>query len=88
MTETFHNLRAHDIGMMFGRQSASSAKTAYTEILKEAEIESDLLEIMTMYWQHDKLLVASMFPELDPVVVREGWSNGFLDFVFPLRHYA
>lgn len=88
MTEISNNLRAHDIGMMFGRQSASSAKVAYTEIIKEAEVESDLLDIMGMYWQHDRLLVASMFPELDPIVVREGWGDGFLDIVFPLRHYA
>lgn len=88
MTETSNNLRAHEIGMMFGKQSASSSKNAYREIVKSAEVESDLLDIMSMYWQHDKLLIASMFSELDPIIVREGWSNGFLDCIFPLRHYA
>ena len=88
MSEITKNLRAQDIGMMFGRQSASSAKSTYSDIINEAEVEDDLLDVMSMYWQHDRLLVASMFPELDPVVVREGWGNGFLDYVFPLRHYA
>ena len=88
MSEITKNLRAQDIGMMFGRQTASSAKSAYGDIINGAEVEADLMDVMSMYWRHDKLLVAAMFPHLNPVLVKDGWDDGFLDYVFPLRHYA
>lgn len=86
MSEIIKNLRAQDIGIMFGQQSASSAKYTYSDIINNAEVEDDLLDIMSMYWKHDRILMISMFPKLNQMVVREGWGSGFLDTIFPLRH--
>jgi len=77
-----------DMGKLFGQQSAALAKVTYAIIINGAEVESDLLDIMSLYWQCDKLLVASMFSEFDALIVGEGWREGFLDYVFPLRYYA
>ena len=81
-------MEAFNIGAMFGAASARNARTLHTEIIDAAEVEDDLLDIMAKMWGQDEMLLKIMFQEFSISDIREGWTSGFLDIVFPLRHYA
>ena len=80
------NFEAYDLGVSFGIKAAKSSYHYYAEKMKDVEVESDLLEIMSIYWKHDELLLSAMFSLLDLPTVRQGWTDGFMNTVFPLRH--
>lgn len=82
------NFEAYDLGVSFGIKAAKSSFHYYTEKMQGAEVEEDVLEIMSIYWRHDELLLSSMFSPQDMSVVRDGWTDGFLNTVFPLRHWC
>lgn len=88
MVDIHINMKAHDVGVMFGSQSAKSAFHYYTEKMGAAETEEDLLEMMELFWSHDELLIRGMFSEFPLSRIKEGWTQGFLDTVYPLRHLA
>jgi len=81
-------MKAHDVGVKFGIQAAQSAFQYYTEKMNAAETEEDLIEMMGLFWSHDELLIRGMFSEYPLSNVRDGWTQGFLDTVYPLRHLA
>ena len=88
MVDIHINMKAHDVGAMFGSQAAKSAFHQYAEKMNAAETEEDLLETMGLFWSNDELLIRGMFKEFPISMVKEGWTQGFLDTVYPLRHLA
>tara|TARA_R110000824_G_scaffold271624_4_gene460116 strand:+ start:2733 stop:3002 length:270 start_codon:yes stop_codon:yes gene_type:complete len=80
------HLKAYDIGIMFGCQAAKSAFHYYTEKIESAEVEDDLLETMSIFWSHDELVLRAMFDAYPLPSIREGWTEGFFNTIFPLRH--
>jgi len=78
--------QAYKLGHKWGIEAATYAKINYPEVINNAEVETDLLEIMSDFWKdfESKILIEmSDFPTIN---IREGWSDGFLDTVFPLRY--
>ena len=88
MSEGDINFVVYDTGVSFGIKAAKSSFQYYTEKMQKAETEEDVLEVMSIYWKHDELLLCSMFPIENLNLVRNGWSHGFLNTVFPLRHWC
>lgn len=80
------NFEAYDLGVTFGIKAAKGSYHYYAEKMQSAEVEDDVLEIMSIYWKHDELLLSSMFAIEQMDLVRKGWTHGFLNTVFPLRH--
>ena len=64
------------------------AKNEHPKLIKEAEVEEDLLEIMLTYWKREELVMKLFFQTEGMSVFKEGWTEGFFDIIFPLRHYA
>ena len=80
------------MGHVRGRLSAKQAKKVYPEKLGSAEVEEDVLPYMVQYWGvFEDEFTASLrnynLDASDPAfkAMRNGWSNGFLDEIFPLR---
>jgi len=89
MTNTSIKPKQYALGMQFGKESANYAFVAYPDVVKNAEVEMDLIEIMAELWIQAEPLIATICGnEKDMKIVRKGWSNGFLDGIFPLRHYT
>ena len=80
--------QAYEVGHRWGIEAATYAKINYPEIINNAEVESDLLEIMGDFWNDFESKILIEMSDLSTINIREGWSDGFLDIVFPLRHMA
>ena len=80
--------QAYEVGHRWGIEAATYAKINYPEIINDAEVESDLLEIMGDFWNDFESKILIEMSDLSSTNIREGWSDGFLDMVFPLRHMA
>jgi predicted O-methyltransferase YrrM len=81
-------INVFDLGAMFGYSAAIASKTDYAEIIKNAEVEEDLLEVISNYWHHDEMIMKLIFPEDSLIIFKEGWVEAFLNIIFPLRHYV
>ena len=82
------NFEVYDLGVSFGIKAAQSSVDYYKERMESVEVEEDVLEIMSIYWKHDELLLSNMFPLEQLNMLRRGWSDGFLNTIFPLRHWC
>ena len=80
--------QAYNVGHGWGVEGAMYAKLNYPEIINIAEVESDLLEIMDDFWNTFESQIMIVMTDLPSANIQEGWSDGFLDIVFPLRHLA
>lgn len=65
------------------------------EDFEKAETEMDLLTCLSDTWNHIEPNLKKMFKAISLDIegypfeaAREGWSDGFIDFVFPYRHLA
>jgi|TARA_R110002020_G_scaffold475894_1_gene713865 hypothetical protein len=82
------HLQARAIGNIFGIASANTARISYVGIFENAETEEDIFEVMCKYWQIDEHTLTFLFTNLPMESVKEGWEEGFLDTIYPLRQYV
>ena len=80
--------QAYKVGHKWGIEGATYAKLNYPKTINDAEVESDLLEIMGDFWNNFEQQISIEMAGLPMANIKEGWSDGFLDIVFPLRHMA
>ncbi len=85
-----------DLAYKCGKLTVRTAKEPQRSIIKEAQLEEDLLEIMAELWdkietRYETYLYGAEKTDEDNQTLthfREFWANGFLDEVFPLRALA
>jgi hypothetical protein len=77
---------AYKVGHRWGLEAATYAKLNYPEVINNAEVESDLSEIMGDFWNDFEKEILVGMPDFPSSSIQDGWSDGFLDIVFPLRH--
>ena len=88
MEKEIRHLKGMAIGNIFGVASANTARITHPEVFENAEIEEDIFEMMCNYWQIDEHTLLFLFTNLPMESVHEGWNEGFLDTIFPLRQYV
>lgn len=81
-------INVYDLGIVFGRSAALAAKMDYADVLKNAETEDDLLDVISYYLEHDVVIMRLILPDEVVSVFKDGWINSFYDIIFPLRYLA
>tara|TARA_R110000824_G_scaffold17706_3_gene71306 strand:+ start:2480 stop:2734 length:255 start_codon:yes stop_codon:yes gene_type:complete len=82
------NNSAYEFGVKLGKKAYLKNKFFYQDIYETLETEDDALEVMLNCWLAEELMIYLFYSDLDITALREGWSNGFLDSLFPLREYC
>jgi len=79
-------ISAFDLGTIFGYSAGIASKTDYSDIIKAAEVELDLMDVMLYYWENDVVLIRMIFPQQGVEDFKKGWEEAFYNTIFPLRH--
>ena len=82
------NNPAYKVGVKLGKKAYLKNKLFYQDIYETLETEDDALEVMLNCWLAEELMINLFYNDLDITDLREGWTNGFLDSLFPMRKYC
>ena len=82
------NQSAFELGIRLGKKAYMNNKIFYKDVYNTLETEDDASEVMLNCWLAEELMINMFYGDLDFTSMRNGWSKGFLDSLFPMRKFC